>query len=495
MKNILPIALLLLTTMIFSEKTTQAQTENFKLSDYKNPDYLYQSLDIDFYFSNGFTILNNEISENRFYLRSSAGGDYLRYLNTAKRQAETSLELGAGFFISNQNTETELNDKTKYKSFNHGESLQFSTNQRFYNTKQQYFGTSVSLSSGLRGQKENKETTGSIIPDDSYISKNKDFLNSINAGIYIGKGRIEQVQDAQMAIYLLNDLQLLNRKNRDVSDEEVLELASLITKLKYKRFFDSRLRRIAEITAVDSFMQANQIAGKTDAMYFTSLYDNWAYANNPIRQSGYRGYFGLEGNLSLRNATSLRESDIIDVNNPAYDNHDKLTGTGAFVVAGYLYEKPISLKWQKSAQVRAGFGMSRESNEMKDRLTDLTTKYYAEFFPSINLIADYGYGFYPNTRTWATFNWTLQADWNKLMTGETEATKTDLQKNFLARTGPEASLYYYISPKLRLSADFSSLLNISQLELLREDVNESDRKRNSTRWNQGLTATLSYSIF
>jgi hypothetical protein len=495
MKNILPIALLLLITMVFSVKTTQAQTENFKLSDYKNPDYLYQSLGVNFNLSNGFTALNNETSENTFNLGSSASGGYLRYLNTSKRQAETQLGLGAGYFISNQNAETELNNKTKYRRSNHGENFQFSTNQRFYNAKQMYFGTSVSLSSGFSGSKESQKLTGANIEPQFYEIKQKNFQNIINAGIYIGKGRIEQVQDAQMAVYLLNDLQFLNRKNRNVSDEEVLELARLITKLKYKRFFDSRLRRIAEITAVDSFMQANQIAGKTDAMYFTSLYDNWAYANNPIRQSGYRGYIGLEGNLILNNTSSSRESDIIESYNPVFDYTNRLTGTGAYVVAGYLYEKPISLKWQKSAQVSAGFGMARESVEMEDRFNDLTTKNYAEVFPSISLSADYGYGFYPNTRTWATLNWTLQAGWNKEITGETEATKTDLQKNFSARTGPEASFYYYISPKLRLSANFYSLININQLELLREDVNVSDKKSTSTRWNQGLNATLSYSIF
>lgn len=494
MKNILPITLLLFATMVFSVKTAQAQTENFKLSDYKNPDYLYQSLNVNFDFSNGFTVLNNKTSDNSFSLGSSAGGNYLRYLNTAKRQAETGLGFGAGFDFQNQNTETELNDKTKYRSSGHAENFQFSTNQRFYNARQHFFETSVSLSSGFSGNKQSENYTGTNI-ESEYERKHKIFQNSINAGIYIGKGRIEQVQDAQMAVYLLNDLQLLNRRNRNVSDEEVLELARLITKLKYKRFFDSRLRRIAEITAVDSFMQANQIAGKTDAMYFTSLYDNWAYANNPIRQSGYRGYIGLEGNLTLNNITSSRESDINEVYNPDYDNTDKLTRTGAYMVAGFLYEKPISLKWQKSAQVSAGFGMAQESSEMKDRLTDLTTKNYAELFPSISLSADYGYGFYPNTRTWATFNWTLLAGWNKLMSGETEETKTDYNELFFAQTGPGISVYYYISPKLRLAANFTSHLSYYYQKMLEENFYESDRKSTSTRWNQGLTATLNYSIF
>ncbi|PKP46694.1 MAG: hypothetical protein CVT94_13895 [Bacteroidetes bacterium HGW-Bacteroidetes-11] len=495
MKNTLPIALLLIATIVFSVKTTQAQTENFKLSDYKNPDYLYQSLVMNFNFSNGFVIQRNGSQENEFGLNSAAGGNYLRYLNSTTRQAETQLGLNAGFGISNRNQELSQNYKTDRKSFNHGESFQFSTSQRFYNTRQHFFETSVSLSSNFSGSKQSQNNSGNNIEPESSKMKYKNFRNDINAAIYVGKGRIEQVQDAQMAVFLLNDLQLLNRKNRDVSDEEVLELATLITKLKYKRFFDSRLRRIAEITAIDSFMQAKKISGITDAMYFTSLNDNWAYANNPIRQSGYRGYIGLEGNLSLRNATSSRESDIIIGYNPVYDNTDRHTGTGAFLLAGYLYEKPISLKWQKSAQVRTGFGISRESNEMKDRLNDLTTKNYAELFPSISLSADYGYGFYPNTRTWATFNWTLLAAWNKEMTGETKEDKTDLQKLILAQTGPEISVYYYISPKLRLNANFSSQLRIIYQELFKREVNDPGVKGTTTRWSQGLNASLSYSIF
>jgi hypothetical protein len=495
MKNTLPIALLLIATIVFSVKTTQAQTENFKLSDYKNPDYLYQSLVMNFNFSNGFVIQRNGSSNNEFDLNSALGGYYLRYLNTTKRQAETQLGLNAGFSLYNANEEPALNYQIKTKYSNHRESFQFSTSQRFYNARQLFFETSVSLNSDYNGNKRNQKSSGSIALNETYEMKQKTFLNFISAAIYIGKGRIEQVQDAQMAVFLLNDLQLLNRKNRDVSDEEVLELATLITKLKYKRFFDSRLRRIAEITAIDSFMQAKKISGITDAMYFTSLNDNWAYANNPIRQSGYRGYIGLEGNLSLRNATSSRESDIIIGYNPVYDYTDRHTGTGAFLVAGYLYEKPISLKWQKSAQIKAGFGMAREVEEMEDHQYDLTTKNYAKLFPSISLSADYGYGFYPNTRTWATFNWTLLAGWNKLMSGVTEETKTDNNELFFAQTGPEIRVYYYFSPKLRLNANFTSQLSNFNQKRLQENVNESDRKSNSTQWNQRLQASLSYSIF
>ena len=89
----------------------------------------------------------------------------------------------------------------------------------------------------------------------------------------LGFGRIEDVTDARQAIYMLEALHKNGVLSRQLSNEEVVALAQKISSEKNKRFFDSRLHKIDEISAVDSFFVASKALSKNDASYFTALYD------------------------------------------------------------------------------------------------------------------------------------------------------------------------------------------------------------------------------
>ena len=110
----------------------------------------------------------------------------------------------------------------------------------------------------------------------------------VQAPVKFGNGRIEQVQDARQAVYIYKELSKADRMSPDKTDEQILEFAKLISQLKNKRFFDSRLRRIAEIESVDSFFTAKNYIKESDATYFTTLNDYWEYGNGPVRSSGTR---------------------------------------------------------------------------------------------------------------------------------------------------------------------------------------------------------------
>ena len=150
------------------------------------------------------------------------------------------------------------------------------------------------------------------------------------------------MQDARLSMYILEDLQKLNRENRLASDEDVLALARVITSLKYKRFFDNRLRKIAEITAIDSFLQKNNISGTADATYFTSLNDMWNYANNPVRNSGRRFFTGVETYYNYYYDYNHKNFQA-----PASDPTERTehhSNGNISLVAGINYEKPVSIK-------------------------------------------------------------------------------------------------------------------------------------------------------
>ncbi|MBV5342795.1 hypothetical protein JZU68_03975, partial [bacterium] len=77
--------------------------------------------------------------------------------------------------------------------------------------------------------------------------KSSNFNNYIFVEIGSGSGRIENVSDAQHALFLINDLSKKSILNRDLSNNEINELSKTMTKIKNKRFLDSRLKLIDEI--------------------------------------------------------------------------------------------------------------------------------------------------------------------------------------------------------------------------------------------------------
>lgn len=500
MRNYSRITLILALVAVFSASDTTAQDTTFKLSDYKNPNYLYQSLDLGFGFNNALNLsktTNTSVSTgNNSSFSLSAGADYLRFSNSLKNQSDLKISLDAYINSSFSGSKSKNPaDESKTNYFRHSEQLSIDLSERYYNRNQQYFEINAALNNSFSKQIQNHETT---VDTFTYSSKTnqRDSRNSVSVSFLIGKGRIEQVQDARLAIYLLDDLYKLNRNKRVATNEEVLELAGLITSLKYKRFFDSRLRKIAEITAIDSFLLRRGIAGTQDAQYFTSLNDNWNYANNPARYSGYRLFTGIEADLMYHNFKNSHE-----ITEPERSNNEMLAKQitpGLFLVAGIKHEKPISLKLQRSASVKGSFGMRQEYSILdafETSIIDTVTKFYQESLPSVRLTADYGYGYYPNSRTWLRINWSLDAGWDKRMAGITREDKKDVQKDLYIYTGPELQAYYYLSEKIRLNLYFYGEFNLGNTKYTAEDIIDENSKERSAGWIHSLQASLTYSLF
>lgn len=488
-------ALLLVFMVVLSATSSFAQDSTFKLSDYKNPNYFYQTLDLNFGLNSGLSLDNvnngNKSTTNYFSINSSAGATYTLFKNSPKTQTELNSFIQGGIGTWRDNSSNEKNDWTiKQKSVNQGENLDLRLLKRYYNSNQNYLEMNGRVNIGYTKYAYNGEQTSITNDSAIYSNKTKDeyFHNGLNGSVYIGTGRIEQVQDARLAMYLLRDLQNLNRESRIATDEDVLSLARLITSLKYKRFFDYRLRKIAEITAIDSFLLKNGIAGTPDAAYFTSLTDNWNYANNPVRNSGRRIFTGIDANYSYNYEYNLNENSLSESK-----EHQSLAGL--FLVAGISFEKPISLSWQNSANLKIGAGMHQQIDYRKNLVAISETNYYLSAIPSLSLAADYGFGYYPNSRTWLTLRWRLQSGWDKEMDGNTKKEKEDLQNRFYTYTGPQFNAYYYLSEKLRLSLTFDGTFRFENQKYTYEVIAGNPVKTTSTRWIQQVYASLTYSLF
>lgn len=502
MKTMNLIAILLASLVLFSVKTSVAQNTTFILSDYKNPDYFYQTLDFNFGFNSGLNDYNDSGNENNSYnvfsLNSQAGALYNRYINSQKAQGDLRISFNAGIGSGTSNAKYAHNayDEIKNKSFNHNERLDISGLHRFYNQKNNFIEINGGLGVFNRANSYSDKSYSSGTATISQERKVKDFENSISGAFLIGKGRIEQVQDARLALYLLDDLAKLKRENRPISDEDITDLAQLITRLKYKRFFDDRLRKIAEITAIDSLLQQKEIISAADATYFTSLNDNWEYANNPIRENGYRFYTGLEAKFGYDYYSEYREHEIPVELISEIKNKNKLAEYN--MVLGYSYEKPTSRRWQNFANIKGSIGIHQYfKNQFARNDPDPTTEtnLYSEATPTVNLSGDCGFGYYPNSRTWLSFRWWLQSSWDKKMEGETKSDKTDLQNNFNINTGPQLYAYYYLSEKLRLNFSVTGQFNFDNYKYTSDIPEGSVDKETRTIWYQSVSAALAYSLF
>jgi hypothetical protein len=502
MKKMNLIALMLASMILFSVKTSVAQNTTFKLSDYKNPDYLYQSMDLNFGLNNslyGFNDKGNaENSYNSFSLNSQAGAVYERYLNSPKAQGDLRISFNAGIGSGTNNAKYSSNayDEIKNKSFNHNERLDISGLHRFYNQKNNFIEVNGSIVLNNQGNNSNDKSSfaGTVIRSEERSQKY--FQNGVNGTFLIGKGRIEQVQDARMALYLLDDLYKLNREKRVVSDEDVNDLAQLITRLKYKRFFDDRLRKIAEITAIDSLMQQKEIISAADATYFTSLNDNWEYANNPIRDNGHRLFTGLKSYFGYtRNNAFVNKIIPEDLTGEETATNKNV---GLFLVLGYAYEKPASLKWQNSASIKGEIGIHQhfENKTVKNEPDSETeTKSYSESAPSMNLYGEYGFGYYPTSRTWLTFRWWVSTGWDKKMEGDTKKEKENIENDFYIYTGPQLNAFYYLSEKLRLSFSYNGSFAFNNYKYTSDIPDGLVDKATRSVWNQSVNAALTYSLF
>jgi hypothetical protein len=215
-----------------------------------------------------------------------------------------------------------------------------------------------------------------------------------------------------------------------------------------------------------------------------------------VRYSGKRIFTGIEGSwgYNYTNNFAQYKPDITYI----VETTKKVNMGGIYLVTGLKYENPKNIRWQNSASFKAGIGVRNNYETQKER-NDLTqdteSSAYADAVPSIQLSADYGFGYYPNSRTWLTLNWWLLSGWDKQMSGKTKSEKTDLQNSFYAYTGPQFRAYFYLSEKLRLNLTFNGELRLNNDKYTYNVSEGEDTKQTITWWNQQINAALTYSLF
>lgn len=480
---------------------SNAQIETFDLSEFKLPYLKVERLDLDFglgsdnYFSSRKDTSDLSFGGSSINSRFQTGGIYNLYLNTPTQQSEYTVVSGLQITpirLSESVYDDESSISNKYSSLNFeisGSSRnRFYTNDLFFIETGPYIGFSYDLSSSKTQEKDASDNV-------TFERIMKFNIPQINAAIEFGGGygRIENVTDAQMALFILKDLTKENRLEKDPSHQEIYELAELISQKRTQRFFDNRHRIIAQIQAIDSLLTSQGLINQSDATYFTTIYDNWLYARNPYRASGFR----ISGGPKMGYYT-LRFSSSFEYNEPPIptnESESRITTLdyGFWVLA--IDEKPLNHFWQRTLSADFHYVFYHNTRQFDEAEKNQRKE------NDLSLLLSGGYGYYPNTRTYINFG--MQAGWHRNnLEGYFYPVDSDyddddyLYQRIFVR--PNINGYYYFSPRLRFSFGGSVSYNFyktDNFEVIRSPFEDVFNYKTLKLFNIFINAGFTYAVF
>ncbi len=439
-----------------------SQLSNFDLSSYKLPDITINKLDFTFDLSGEQSALDDQINSNpnnrsKKNVWAQTEFNYYRFRNKSNYQGSLSVDyVLSGSLEWLINREDTMDLKKSYNS-----DLDVNSQNKFYFIKDWFIGVDINFHTRATNW---------------YGQPSRYAFFSIP--VQVGKGRIEPVEDSRLAIYILEDLQKKSLLLRLPDNQEVLQIAAKISKLRKKRFFDHRIRGIYELQSMDSLLKGMELIGESDIQYFTVLSDNWGYSSGPQRWSGKQISAGINTwNPNIHDWKS--EEGKYELGLLEYYFNELIFSPMVQV----RWEVPVNLHWQKSFSLSSVYHLT-SLPEIKYAINNSTKPWLSNWENDIN----YSYYYYPNSRT--TIGLTCGGQVNIVNNPDEDGIHwlTEL------RLAPKLELNanYYFSPQLRLN--FKYRLNYGY------DRNSAyyyhdDSPRTRSNFFHNVRATLLYSIF
>jgi hypothetical protein len=393
----------LIFAMIVSNPSA-AQVTDFKMNDYKYRTPGLKGLGLGL----GSSSTLNAVGFNSFSYNLSPTVTYTRQYSLDKRQLVFWNWTGAGIA----------------KPVGKENPLQWSASSSVDWTERLYIGNnflqfgSNSALGVMRGQ---------VYNDDNVI-----YNIAINPSVGVGQGRLEYISNAQMALFILEDLKEAGKIKGTVSKELTYKFTELITELYNTRIFDFRKRRNYEVAKIDSFLRQNKIISFTDVQTCNIIADNWNYAIQPnalestffysgtlqvpspnvitdrINQFGVfeqaTRYSGTRKSI-LFNFPSQTTNKLLDdetggtilVPLDSLTKEKTTTNTGANMMLVWENHGAISLQRQRVITFWASGGIAADDittvyNNKPDSISKTQTN-------GVGIGTSLGYSFFPNSRT------------------------------------------------------------------------------------------------
>lgn len=446
---------LCLLSSLFSFTTTAQEYNSYDISKYYTPDIVRNQLDLTFSSAGSF----NSSSNNSFnistdnaidgYLRSA----FINYVNTRKMIRTINASLG---FRGSSNGSDDLTSQLKFQSGNFDNGAGIGASYQLFNNANQFISFGGNFNYDYSSGHSDKTNT---LNKADRTNSNR-FYTSLYAYIGAGVGRIEIVTDAQQAIYMIDAFAKNKILSNVLSSNEIFSLSQEISRIKNKRFLDSRLHLIDEVSQVDSFFVANKLINKYDAKYFTTLYDSWLYGDKFERKSGSALELRFSPNMSMNNSYAKNTYAIIT--DSLSESKDYFSNSQYNLYLSYNYEKPDHQKWQHSVNAMVSFASTNYHSLSQDMVLNSTNNSSSES-KIANALVSYKLGFYPDTRTNIFAQVSQNAEYNIYAASTFNGNIQVFNPNTLSlNSSLDCGMYYYFSPQLRLSAtlNFSNVHNI-----------------------------------
>ncbi len=339
--------LLALATLIAIQSFSQVN--EFKLSDYKLPEFDRSALSLNLYMNSSGTGIQQPASSSNYpneYWSSIGSNDFIKntkvydlegnsslYFNRIRNNARLQLNSSIGCYLYG----SVVKDVTGYYDATTDVKIKNLTPQIYMNREQRlYFAGKTFVEIDIDAFYAFDLEKYQYDDDDPYAIK-KQHAFEATIPLKIGVGRIEQVQDATRALYILDALQKAGSVKADITNDEITKLAAHISKLKRQRYFDYRIQKMKEYAALDTFLRENELLENSDIHYFAALSDNWIYANLPSRANGYRFSLNALPAYAVTHGTSELNEDY---------SSSRLSFTKLGTEVEFKSEKPINFNLQ-----------------------------------------------------------------------------------------------------------------------------------------------------
>jgi hypothetical protein len=406
-----------------------AQDKNFDLSKYKFPDYKRHELELNFNSSGNshsyYTVFPSTInySETKFDRSNSNFNSYFKlgynYENLTRKRIDHFYSSFTGQYDYSKSNDSGNLIKQSEPALN----WNFNGFKRYYQTEDKVFFEGLTDFQYNYNYRKSTNDVGTVSID---VSKSRNLTLSVGMGV--GIGRIEHVNDLWQGYYILEKLKQQNSFDRELQEKDIFEFAQLISKLKNKRFFDARIRKIAELQALDSMMHQQGLINKSDISYFTTLNDYWSFPISFDRKSGRELKFQLLPEIT---------NEYYKSNNNAVDSP-----TRANLVSKIQFDssKQINLFWERTAHIDV------INTTLLAKNGDVPNSYPGNF---VGTNASFGFGFYPDSRTRLGLSGQYSGYESPYFEGE------NVMKYWNSNIKLTFAANYFISPQLQITGNFS----------------------------------------
>jgi hypothetical protein len=412
-----------------------SQDKNFDLSKYKFPDYKRHELE--------FNLSSNGGTDNSQYLWNDKTEKSLSSKNHSDaRIGYTFRSLSrkkVDYLYSSLSGIYDFSKNKSYGSTYATKNIDLSSQLNFYWDRQVYWKEDKWFLDIINQVQYNFRQNKEIVPKRDNQPSTYHNINA-SVGLGVGVGRLESVNDLVQSCYILEKLKTQKALAHELEEKDIFEFAKFASKLKNKRFFDTRLRRIAELQALDSLLHNSGLIENKEISYFTTLNDLWSYGYFGNRYSGtvLKFWFGPEYLIEFSKANTAKSNTIS-------------SSTYGASNLSFVSNKQLNLFWD------CNFYIGVRNRTFITQAIDTDDSYYERQGNLFNANAGFGFGFYPDSRTSINFTTGYYGydETNNKSVYDYNGQGGLVEDKYWANTlNSRIGGTYFISPQLQLTGSF-----------------------------------------